>query len=83
MKGLGFIYMAAGCSLAILALRAVHGIWAEFWEIAMLTAIPNGLTALLALAMYLNKYRDTTMDLVFLVACYLVGIGGGAYFFFT
>lgn len=83
MKFFGFIYMAAGCSLAILALRAVHGIWAEFGQIAMLTAIPNGLTALLAVLMSLNKHRDMTMDRVFLVACYLVGIGGGAYFFFT
>ncbi len=83
MKFFGFIYMAAGCTLAILALRAVHGIWVEFWEIAMLTAIPNRLTALLAVMMYLNKYRDMTMDRVFLVSCYLVGIGGGTYFFFT
>lgn len=83
MKLLGFIYMAGGCSLAILFLRVVHGVWAEFWEIAMYSAIPNGLTALFAVLLFLKQNPDATMDRVFLVACYLIGICGGCYFYYT
>jgi hypothetical protein len=83
MKFLGFIYLAGGCSLSILVLRAAHGVWADFWEIAMYSAIPNVLTVLLAVLLFRKPTQDATMDRVFLIACYLVGIGAGAYFYFT
>lgn len=83
MKILGFIYMAGGCTLAILILRVAHGIWADFWEIAMTSAIPNGLTALLGIVFFGKPTPENSMHRVLLVLCYLVGIVAGCYFFFT
>ena len=83
MKLLGLIYMMAGGSLSILALRVGHGVWADVWEIAMYSAIPNALTALFAFLFFSKTTPDATMHRVFLIACYLIGIGVGAYFYFT
>jgi hypothetical protein len=83
MKIMGFIYLSGGCSLAILVLRALHGNWKEFWEIALYTSIPNVLTAVAALVVFRKSTPDHSMDRVFLVACYLVGVGAGVYFYFT
>ncbi len=75
--------MVGGCSLAILCLRASHGIWADFWSIAMYSAIPNGLTLLLAALLFRKGRPDLTSHRVLLIACYLIGIAGGCYFYYT
>ena len=83
MKLLGFLYMAAGAVLALLILRILHGQWNEFGQIALYAAIPNALTGLAAFALLRRPRADTRIDLFFLVACYVIGIGAGAYFYYT
>jgi hypothetical protein len=61
----------------------MHGQWADFAEIAMYTAIPNGLTALLAFLLFRKMAADVTGDRILLIACYLIGIAAGGYFYFT
>ncbi len=75
--------MAAGCSVAIFALRAAHGQWADFGQIAMLSFIPNALTVVLAFFLFRKTRADVTGDRILLIACYLIGIGAGTYFYFT
>ena len=83
MKFLGFLYLAGGCSIAILILRGVHGNWADFWQIAMYSAIPNGFTVLMAILLFRQRGPEVTGDRIFLIACYLIGIAAGAYFYYT
>ena len=83
MKFLGFLYMAGGCSLSILMLRAFHGNWGDFWQIAMYSAIPNGFTALMAILLFRQRGSEATADRILLIACYLIGIAAGAYFYYT
>ncbi len=75
--------MVAGCSLAILFLRTLHRQWDDFGQIALMSAIPNVLTAALAFLLFRKKAVDATGQRILLIACYLIGIGGGVYFYFT
>src|SRR5260370_215587 len=80
MKALGFLYMVAGTTIAILVLRAAHGQWDEFGLIALYTAIPNAFTGLIAYFIFRRRQPELDIDKVLLVGCYIIGIGGGAYF---
>ena len=81
MHALGFLYMVAGATIAILVLRAAHGQWDEFGLIALYTAISNAFTALIAYFIFRRRPPELDIDKVLLVACYIIGIGGGAYFY--
>ena len=83
MQFFGILYLAGGFSVAILALRGLHGNWVDFWQIAMYSAIPNGFTALMAILLFRQRGSEVTADRIFLIACYLVGIASGAYFYYT
>lgn len=82
VKFLGFVYMSAGCALTMLLLRIVDRNWDELGEITIYTAVPNALTALLAYPMLRKSARRLNAHFILLVSCYVIGIGGGIYFYF-
>ena len=83
MQFLGFLYLAGGFSIAILALRVLHENWADFWQLAMYSAIPSGFTVLMAILLFRQRGSEVTADRFFLIGCYLVGIASGAYIYYT
>lgn len=83
MKLFGMLYLASGCLLAILVLRGAHGIWNDFGMLALFTGIANLITAFLAYRLFRFPGPDAAMHKLLLVGCFLAGIGGGAYLYFT
>ncbi len=83
MQLLGMVYMTSGCILAIFVLRILHGQWNEFKEMAIAATALNGLTAILAFFLFQKSARNVIGHRIILVVCYLVGIAGGCYFYFT
>jgi hypothetical protein len=83
IKALAVVYLGAGCVLAILVLRVMHGQWDEFREIATAAAAANGFTAVLAALLFRKSASKMIGHRILLVACYLLGIAGGIYFYFT
>lgn len=83
MHFFGFLYMLGGCSIAILLLRGIHGLWNDFWQTALYSAIPNGFTFLMVILLFWQRGSEATGDRILLIACYLIGIAGGVYLYYT
>lgn len=83
MKVLGLVYLAAGGTLATLLLQMLQGRGTNVGEMAMMTAIPNVITALLAVLFFRKSAEDATMHRVLLVTGYLAGMGVGTYMYYT
>jgi hypothetical protein len=83
MKLLAVPAILAGLLLSLLALRVLHSNWNDFGTIGLYTLGANAFTGLMAFAVFRGKKEGAGVAKGLLVAGYLVGIGIGAYFYYS
>ena len=83
MKLLALLTMLSGFLLAVLTLRIANGEFDDLGLIALATAVPNALSALIAWLLIRQKKEETTGEVVLMGIGFVAGIVCGAYTYYT